>query len=260
MNKKLTSVTAGVVLAVSGLTVAAPATAFAAPVAPASVASAVAVASTSQPQPPADVMPPPVSGALKGTDQGPYSVTIDKFPSTLSNKTNNITTSSTGFSDGNWLNVWIRPVGTSTWLDDGGNWVPSGSGVSSSISLPYSATPTQWEVQVSLGQFPNEQYSQIVQISQTVGDIYLPQVTENGIDGQRYLAIRGTANSTATPGSTLTLAVIYGSGDRVNVPVTVGADGSFQYLGNAVPLSSPGTTYTVYNPAITNGAAYHNYY
>ena len=109
---------------------------------------------------------------------------------------------STGFSSGNWANVWIRPAGTKTWTDAGGNWV---SAPTFSIPVAY-PTAGVWEVQLSMGTYPVGQYSNIVTTKVAPGKPSRPYVVEAGTpDGKRYLKISGWTKF--PPGTTVALYV-----------------------------------------------------
>ena len=104
-----------------------------------------------------------------------------------------IKASSWGFADGNWANVWIRPVGQSAWTDGGGNWVNAGN-----FSIPVAYPKAgDWQVQLSLGAWPAEQYSQIVTVTVKAGRSSTPFVVEAGAAGHRYLKVSGVTNNKA---------------------------------------------------------------
>lgn len=247
----------GGVLAAATVVAAVPATAFAANTTDAGTTAAANAAYQLVPMP--GVSAPTVTAApVKG--DSPYSVTITQAPtSTVTNgSAYQLISSSTGFSSGNWLNVWIRPTGATQWQDDGGNWVPAGANVSSSVSFPYNATATSYQIQLSMGKNPNEQYSQIMTVNYTPGDQYQPQIIENGINGIRYVAVFGNTTK-AKPGTTLPITISEGN-QRTLVNATVNADGSYQYIGQGSKMDKV-ITYTA-DPSGSQGGSstYYNYY
>lgn len=132
-----------------------------------------------------------------------YTVGIKKYsPNVWATQQTKIVGVSTGFSDGNWVNVWIRPAGTKTWTDGGGNWVSAGT---FNIPVAY-PTPGMWEVQLSMGTYPIGQYSNIVKTKVSPGKPSRPYVVEAGTpDGKRYLKISGWTKF--PPGTTVALYV-----------------------------------------------------
>lgn len=177
-----------------------------------------------------NVVAPRTAGAQQQTS---YSVTITSVPAKARAATQvYINGRSTGFSDGNWVNAWIiRPNGSQ--YSAGGNWVKAGK-----FALPVSfQSAGAYQVQLSLGQYPQEQYSQIVPITVTSARYdSKPVLTEDGYQGQRYLQASGTAN--------------LAEGKKVYVYVTrpgtiipryvgtavVGADGSYEFTTRADQL------------------------
>lgn len=120
-----------------------------------------------------------------------YSVSITSVPSKARAASQVfIAGKSTGFSNGNWVNAWITDQ-SGHQVSAGGNWVKAGK-----FTLPVSFQKAgNYTVQLSLGQYPEEQYSQIVPITVTKAAYdSKPVLTEDGNGGQRYLMVHGTAN------------------------------------------------------------------
>jgi hypothetical protein len=132
----------------------------------------------------------------------PFSVNMAYFDESVrSGNQSAIIGTSDGFSDGNWVNVWIRGKGDTQWTDSGGNWVRAGK---FSIPVTYPTTG-DWQVQLSLGAWPEEQYSQIGDVTVKPGWSTKPNVVSGGFEGKRYLKVEGAANG--KPDSTVHLWV-----------------------------------------------------
>lgn len=127
-----------------------------------------------------------------------YSVSIKSMPSTArAGSQTYLTGTSTGFSDGNWVNAWITgPDGVQR--DAGGNWVKAGK-----FTLPVTFPAAgKYTVQLSLGAYPEEQYSQKVSVDVKAKAYNTkPVAMEVGINGKRYLQVSG--ESSQKPGSTV---------------------------------------------------------
>lgn len=136
------------------------------------------------------------SSVRKSRVDAGFSVKIVRFKSeTKASKPGVLLGRSTGFSDWNWVNVWIRPRGSSVWVDGGGNWVRAGL-FRVPVAYPDSGV---WEVQLSLGAYPFEQYSEIEKVVVSAGRADAPYVVEAGSAGHRYMRISG--RTSMAPGS-----------------------------------------------------------
>ncbi len=155
-----------------------------------------------------------------------YSVTITNVPSQARAASQvMIRGTSQGFSDGNWVNAWVTgPDGVQK--SAGGNWVRAGK-----FALPVSfPSAGKYNVQLSRGEYPDEQYSQIVPITVTKAAYNTkPVLTEDGHGGKRYLHVSGTTDLAAgkkvyvlvsRPGHLL---------PQVAGTATVAADGSYLF-------------------------------
>jgi hypothetical protein len=186
------------------------------------------------------VRPPRASGPDAVTG---FTVSITRAPrSTYTGRQEVLLGASTGFSDWNWVNVWIRPAGTRSWTDGGGNWVTAGR-----FAIPV-AYPTagSWETQLSLGRHPQEQYSGIAATTVRQGWPSRPYVVEAGTPGgQRYLTVSGRTRQ--RPGTLVYLWV-----DPPRGPIgystwaTVASDGTYAFdHADGATLLGPAGDYVV---------------
>lgn len=211
------------------------------------------------------VNPPPANSNLKAT--GAFSVSINSITTdsgapvgtTTNGPLYTITSTSTGYSAGNWLNVWARPTGTTTWTDMGGNWVPAGGNVKSALNLPYASGVTSWDVELSLGKNPNEAYSPITTVSYQAGNPLTPWFRETGVNGSRYIFITGATSSKKTPGSEINLT-LNKAGNKAVGTADVDASGmSYTYLSQNNGLFKNTGSFSVDGPWGDN-SYYYNYY
>lgn len=92
-----------------------------------------------------------------------YSVAVTGIPATVqSGQSFTINARTTGFDAGNWVNVWVKRA-DGTQLDAGGM-VTTGSQISVPARL---ITPGVTEIQLSVGSWPNEQWSQPIAVTVT---------------------------------------------------------------------------------------------
>lgn len=169
------------------------------------------------------VRPPRAAGPTAVTG---FTVSITRAPRlTYTGRQEVLQGASTGFADWNWVNVWIRPAGTRSWTDGGGNWVTAGR-----FAIPV-AYPTagQWETQLSLGKHPEEQYSGITTTAVRQGWPSRPYVVEAGTPGgQRYLTVSGRTRQ--RPGTLVYLWVDPPGGPiGYSTWATVASDGTYAF-------------------------------
>ena len=188
-----------------------------------------------------DVVAPKTLGAADSAVQ--YSVTITNIPSQARAASQvMVRGTSKGFSDGNWVNAWITgPDGIQR--SAGGNWVRAGK-----FALPVSfPSAGKYTVQLSLGAYPEEQYSQIMPVTVTKAAYNTkPVLTEDGHNGKRYLHVAGMTDLAAgkkvyvlvsRPGHLL---------PQVAGTATVAADGSYLFdSASAATLLDKDGYYTV---------------
>lgn len=248
--KKPVSLTVGVVALAALVSVG---SALAAPMAQATESGAIPQITAPTASPADGTMMPNFGPGLKATDPQ-YTVSIDSVPnSTIPGQVINVQGHTTGFSPGNWVNVWVQqPDGSQ--LDAGGMFTTG-----STFSVPLDLVASGYtKVQVSVGKWPEEQWSQSVQV-------YVPQPVNGAASAVVYnnLAaqpvIIGTSNKTMSG---------FGGGYHTYTNFTYSTCGASMQMSNWFPVNGqPGnnvqTTYTTvgqcanpdFTPAPTVGSS-----
>lgn len=99
--------------------------------------------------------------AVAAQSQGAYSVHLDRPARFMDHgSTYNLHGSATGYVAGNWVNIWVREAGSTQWIDAGGRHVANAA----DFTVPMEAkghSQKKYEVQISIGAYPQERYSEI---------------------------------------------------------------------------------------------------
>lgn len=169
--------------------------------------------------------------AQAGGTEGSYSVTIDSAPTAVqSGDQFTIQAHSTGFAAGNWVNVWTRlPDGTQ--LDAGGR-VEQNDTFSIPVRL---VAPGTTQVQLSIGTWPSEQWSQAVKV-----DVAPPPV--GGAQAAVYDNLSGVPVIVAT--SNVASQVGANAADHEFVYYRYGAGGASHMASRNFPVGPTPTVQT----------------
>ena len=106
-----------------------------------------------------EVQAPPA--AVGAADPTVYGVHLDEVGVVFASSPNTkLHGSARGYSAGNWVNVWVREQGTTKWKDLGGAIVDNPADFTIEKRLPTDGGKN-YEVQISMGSYPDESYSEI---------------------------------------------------------------------------------------------------